>query len=207
MKRPSPRRPPRAPMRSGKAKASSTPGIDRRRRLRSPRPRRRHSWRCSSTRCARAARARRAPRSAPAAAPSPRSSSSARAHVRIAPLRRRAADRAPTAAPRAARPAAARPARAPAAACAPAADARRGAPSRARAALMRPPLIQRAQPRSSSRACASCGRGRRIEPAQRGRIARAPARQLQRQRRQIRLQDLRGGERREAGVRALAPGR
>ena len=49
-------------------------------------------------------------------------------------------------------------------------------------------------------------RRRRVEPAQRRRVPRAPAGELQRERRQIRIEDLRrrvGGER---GVRTLAPG-
>src|SRR5256885_11392720 len=47
--------------------------------------------------------------------------------------------------------------------------------------------------------------GRRVEPAQRRGIPCAPARQLQRQRREVGVQDLRRSERRQTRVRALAP--
>ena len=54
------------------------------------------------------------------------------------------------------------------------------------------------------RAAQLCG-GRWVEPAQRRGIPCAPARQLQRQRREVGVQDLRRSERRQTRVRALAP--
>src|SRR5579859_783004 len=50
------------------------------------------------------------------------------------------------------------------------------------------------------------GGRRRIEPGERAGVLRPPARQLERERREVGFEDLRGRVRREARVRALAPG-
>ena len=58
---------------------------------------------------------------------------------------------------------------------------------------------------SSSRACASVAARRRIEPAERRRVGRAPAGQFERQRRQVGVDDLGRRLRRQRRVRGLRP--
>ena len=92
-----------------------------------------------------------------------------------------------------------------AAPCARGAGGRPALPCRGRAAVTRPPASTASSRSSRSRACASVAGRRRVEPGERRGIGASPARELERQRREVGLEDFGGRLRQQRVVRRLAP--